>query len=115
LRTAGASNLRDSIYRITIAKWTESVAQVVKHLLCEHLLCKDKALSLNPSGIKVTDFSVVVAYACDPRTWEDWKFEDSLGYIARPCLKNKIIAKCGTIFNFCRVIVYIQLFILIFT
>jgi hypothetical protein len=38
---------RDPVSKIIKAKWTGGVAQVLEHLLCKH-----KALSLNPSPIK---------------------------------------------------------------
>jgi hypothetical protein len=47
LRPAGVNNSQDHIPKITRAKWTGGVAQVV-----ESLLCKCKALSSNSSLIK---------------------------------------------------------------
>jgi hypothetical protein len=46
-RPALTNGSRDPISKITKAKWTEVVAQAV-----EHLLCKGKALSSNPSPTK---------------------------------------------------------------
>jgi hypothetical protein len=37
---------------ITRAKWTGGMAQAVEHLLCESLLCKHEALSLNSRPTK---------------------------------------------------------------
>jgi hypothetical protein len=46
LRPAWANSLKDPISKITRARWTGDMAQVVEHLLCKH-----EALSLNLSPI----------------------------------------------------------------
>jgi hypothetical protein len=56
----------DPFSKITRTKWTGGVAQAV-----EYLLCKYKALNLNPSPTKRK------------------KFEASLNYIMRPCLERR--------------------------
>jgi hypothetical protein len=43
LRPAGTNGSQDPISKISRAKWIESVAQGLEHLLCKH-----KALSSNP-------------------------------------------------------------------
>jgi hypothetical protein len=44
-----SNSSRDPISKIITAKWTRGVAQLVKCLLCECLLCKCKALSSDSS------------------------------------------------------------------
>jgi hypothetical protein len=46
-RPAQANISQDPISKITTAKWTGGVTQAVEHLLCKH-----KGLSLNPSFTK---------------------------------------------------------------
>jgi hypothetical protein len=52
LRTAQTKILQNLISKISRAKWTRGVAQVVKRLLFECLLCKYEALSPNPTPTK---------------------------------------------------------------
>jgi hypothetical protein len=52
LRPTQANSLKDFVSKISRAKWTGGVAQAVKHLLYESLLCKNKALSSNPGSRK---------------------------------------------------------------
>jgi hypothetical protein len=47
-----ANSSQDPIFKITRAKWIGGVAQVVKSLLCENLLCNQEALSSNASPTK---------------------------------------------------------------
>jgi hypothetical protein len=44
LRPAWGNGLRDSIFKITKAKWTGGMAQVVEHLLCKHEALSLKAI-----------------------------------------------------------------------
>jgi hypothetical protein len=62
---------RDPISKIANAKRAEGVTQLV-----EHQSSKPKTLSTNPSTAKKKKF------------FFNWKFEVSMGYIARPCLRK---------------------------
>jgi hypothetical protein len=52
IRRIGVWVRKTPISKITRAKRTGGVAQVVEHLFCDHLLCKLKILTVNPSPTK---------------------------------------------------------------
>jgi hypothetical protein len=47
-RSPWTNSFQDPIFKITRTKWTRGVAEVTEHLLCKH-----KALSSNPSLTKI--------------------------------------------------------------